>query len=63
MHQTKVPVATTKTFGARMGDNALLPVPLRHLAQTADGAGAEEFFSQSWQLLSRHPRQLPHNGT
>jgi hypothetical protein len=54
MHQTRVPVATTDTFGARIGDNLLMPVPLRHLAQLPDPSVAEDFFAKSRELSDLH---------
>jgi hypothetical protein len=50
MHQTRVPLATTTTIGARIGDNLLIPVCLRHLARTTDGAAAETFFAKAREL-------------
>jgi hypothetical protein len=43
----QIPVATTDTFGARIGDNLLMPVPLRHLAQLPDRSVAKDFFAKA----------------
>jgi hypothetical protein len=50
----QIPVATTNTFGARIGDNLLLPVPLRHLAQLPDRSVAETFFAKARELSDMH---------
>jgi hypothetical protein len=50
----QIPVAPTDTFGARMGDNLLLPVPLRHLAQLPDRSVAETFFAKARELSDLH---------
>jgi hypothetical protein len=50
----QIPVATTNTFGARIGDNLLLPVPLRHLAQLPDRSVAETFFTKARELSDMH---------
>jgi hypothetical protein len=54
MHQTKVPIATTDTLGAGMGDNLLMPVPLRHLAQLPHRSVAEEFFAKAREFSDLH---------
>jgi hypothetical protein len=50
----QIPVAIADTFGDRMGDNLLLPVPLRHFAQLSDRSVAEEFFTKSRELSDLH---------
>jgi hypothetical protein len=50
----QIPVATTDTFGARIGDNLLMPVPLRHLAQLPDRSVAEQLFAKSRELSDLH---------
>ena len=54
MHQTIVPIATTDTLGAGMGDNLLMPVPLRHLAQLPHRSVAEEFFAKAREFSDLH---------
>jgi hypothetical protein len=54
MHQTRVPIAVTDTFGARIGDNLLLPVPLRYLARLPDRSVAEQLFAKSRELSDLH---------
>ena len=46
MRETRVPVATSETFGSRFGDNLFLPMPLRHLAQGPEGPVPAEFFAK-----------------
>jgi hypothetical protein len=48
--ETRPPISSSNTFGTRVGDNMLLPVPLRDLAQTPEGSCADLFFEKSFQL-------------
>jgi hypothetical protein len=53
MHD-KIPAAATDTFGARMGDNLLMPVPLKHLAQLTHRSVAEDFFAKAREFSDMH---------
>jgi hypothetical protein len=50
----QIPVVTTDTLGARMGDNLLMPVALRHLPQLPHRSVAEDFFAQSRDFPDMH---------
>jgi hypothetical protein len=50
----QIPVAPTGTFGARIGDNLLLPVPLRHLASLPNQSVAQTFFAKARELSDLH---------
>jgi hypothetical protein len=63
LDKAKIPVATTNTFGERMGDNFLLPVPLRHLAQVPECSAAKLFFTRARELIaSTQATHPPTNG-